>query len=33
MNVEGTVKPRYIKSNDTPQHPVNIAPGKANSAH
>lgn len=33
MNVEGTVKPRYIKSDDTPKHPVNIAPGKPNSAH
>ena len=33
MNVEGTVKPRYIKNIDQPQNPVNIPPGKANSAH
>ena len=29
MNVEGTVKPRYIKSIDQPQSPVNIAPGRS----
>ena len=33
MNVEGTVKPRYIKSVDQPKNPVNIAPGKPGSAH
>ena len=33
MNVEGTVKPRYIKSVDQPKNPVNLPPDDSNSAH
>ena len=33
MNVEGTVKPRYIKSDAKPTHGVNLSPDDSNSAH